>query len=415
MDFLNLENDKLEKTIVALYIKIADLDVSELANKKKITDLTTSCRKLETENNALRYDSYDCKIRNQSRSRQNQNKGQNVNHDPSRGRKRHVTWYTAKEACRNEIPRSDFSMCGYDCSVYTAIKLGSMNRLTDKLVWIGRIKARDDKVYKADSCKEDYTLTSIINNIAGIDGQTKCVVLNTSSPTYSSGVYGIEDCHNKHPYLCYEREPVSSDVRYNNVSVLFNNATYFDTEDLPDESECDKKCQYWYRCIGFLYNLQNNSCQRMIDSSENFDALPVFSLNDDPDSFNFFEPKSGKRGIPTETTTDGVTTGTTKMFTNQTSCKCPCNNTISEKTPLNSSDINEWIKNITNTLTLDKKKLSSYTRRLISANDSRSSSRAIGAVGGIVLAIVSISITAGDMCTLVSCLKKFAIKKCFKC
>ncbi|CAC5412310.1 unnamed protein product [Mytilus coruscus] len=88
IEFRNLENDKLERTIGTLYIKISGLDVSELANQKKIKDLTTSCRKLETEINALRNDSCDCKIRNQSRSRQNQNKGQNVNHDPSRGRRR---------------------------------------------------------------------------------------------------------------------------------------------------------------------------------------------------------------------------------------------------------------------------------------------------------------------------------------
>ncbi|CAC5422828.1 unnamed protein product [Mytilus coruscus] len=88
IEFRNLENDKLERTIGTLYIKISGLNVSELANQKKIKDLTTSCRKLETEINALRNDSCDCKIRNQSRSRQNQNKGQNVNHDPSRGRRR---------------------------------------------------------------------------------------------------------------------------------------------------------------------------------------------------------------------------------------------------------------------------------------------------------------------------------------
>ncbi|CAC5397777.1 unnamed protein product [Mytilus coruscus] len=98
MEFLNHKNDKLEKTIGALYIEISGLDVSELANKKKINDLTTSCSKLETENNALRYDSCDCKIKNQSRLRQNQNKEQNVNHDLSRGRRRHhynkaVIWH----------------------------------------------------------------------------------------------------------------------------------------------------------------------------------------------------------------------------------------------------------------------------------------------------------------------------------
>ncbi|XP_076090384.1 uncharacterized protein LOC143062604 [Mytilus galloprovincialis] len=377
-----------------------------------------------------------------------------------------VTWYTAKEACQSEISGSDFSMCGYDCSVYTALKLDRLNWLTDQLVWIGRIKERDDKVYKSNKCKEDLSLTSIVNQIAGIEGQTKCIVLNTSFPTYSSGVFGIDDCHNKHPYLCYHKKSVSSAVRYNNVSLLFNSATYFETVDLPDETECDKQCQYWYRCVGFLFNLQNNSCQKIIDSSENFDALPVFNVYDDPDSFNFFEVKSGKRAfleilqiansrsnetstvfsciptetttdgvttvttkslptdittdgvttattksLPTETTTDGVTTVTTEMFSNQTSCECPCSNTLSEHTPLNRSDINEWIKNITNTLTLDKKQLSSFTRRLISANDSRSSSRAMGAVGGIVLAILVISVTAGDMYTLVSYFKKLAFKR----
>ncbi|CAG2243124.1 unnamed protein product [Mytilus edulis] len=88
IEIRNLENDKLERTIRTLYTKIAGLDVPELANQKKIKDLTTSCRKLETEINALRHKSCDCKIPNPSMSRPIQNKGQNVNHDPSRGRRR---------------------------------------------------------------------------------------------------------------------------------------------------------------------------------------------------------------------------------------------------------------------------------------------------------------------------------------
>ncbi|CAG2206582.1 unnamed protein product [Mytilus edulis] len=88
IEIRNLENDKLERTIRTLYIKISGLDVSELANQKKIKDLTTSCRKLETEINALRNDSCDCKIKNPTMSRPIQSKGQNVNHDPSRGRRR---------------------------------------------------------------------------------------------------------------------------------------------------------------------------------------------------------------------------------------------------------------------------------------------------------------------------------------
>ncbi|VDI01302.1 Hypothetical predicted protein [Mytilus galloprovincialis] len=86
IEIRNLENDKLERTIRTLYTKIAGLDVSELANQKKMKDLITSCRKLETEINALRQNSCDCKIPNPSMSRPIQNKGQNVNHDPSRRR-----------------------------------------------------------------------------------------------------------------------------------------------------------------------------------------------------------------------------------------------------------------------------------------------------------------------------------------
>ncbi|CAG2252018.1 unnamed protein product [Mytilus edulis] len=86
IEIRNLENDKLERANRTLYIKISGLDVSELANQKKIKDLTTSFRKLETEINALRNDSCDCKIQNPLMSRPIQNKGQNVNHDPSRGR-----------------------------------------------------------------------------------------------------------------------------------------------------------------------------------------------------------------------------------------------------------------------------------------------------------------------------------------
>ncbi|CAG2239106.1 unnamed protein product [Mytilus edulis] len=82
--FFNLDDAEF------LQIDLKDQNIrlgrKEILNKTSIEGLAARCRKLETENNALRHKSCDCKIPNPSMSRPIQNKGQNVNHDPSRGR-----------------------------------------------------------------------------------------------------------------------------------------------------------------------------------------------------------------------------------------------------------------------------------------------------------------------------------------
>jgi hypothetical protein len=68
------------------------------------------------------------------------------------------------------------------------------------IVWIGRIKSKDDNnVYKTISCRKDEKLTSIFQDSEELSAQTRCIVLNTSHPTL---VYGIDDCYTKHPYIC---------------------------------------------------------------------------------------------------------------------------------------------------------------------------------------------------------------------
>ncbi|CAG2256464.1 unnamed protein product [Mytilus edulis] len=86
VDFLHDENNVLSVIVRDLKDQLADLEEKEILNKTSIEGLAARCLKLETENNALRHKSCDCKISNPSMSRPIQNKGQNVNNDPSRGR-----------------------------------------------------------------------------------------------------------------------------------------------------------------------------------------------------------------------------------------------------------------------------------------------------------------------------------------
>ena len=50
-------------------------------------------------------------------------------------------------------------------------------------------------VYKARSCNVD---TKYLVFMAA-EGQTGCMVLNTSNVEVS---YGIDECYDKHPYIC---------------------------------------------------------------------------------------------------------------------------------------------------------------------------------------------------------------------
>lgn len=68
---------------------------------------------------------------------------------------------------------------------------------------------------------------------------------------------------------------------------------------------------------------------------------------------------------------------------------------------VNSSELQDWIRNITTTLTVNKKQLSSYTRRLSSARDSRPSSTALGTFGAILLTISVIFVISGDVINVV--------------
>jgi len=93
-----------------------------------------------------------------------------------------------------------------------------------------------------------------------------------------------------------------------------------------------------------------------------------------------------------------VSTTTTTTTTN---CSCNC----SPRMTVNSSELQDWIRNITITLTVNKKQLSSYTRRLSSARDSRPSSVALGSLGAILIAISVIFVISGDVINVVLYLK----------
>jgi len=89
----------------------------------------------------------------------------------------------------------------------------------------------------------------------------------------------------------------------------------------------------------------------------------------------------------------------TTTTTRDCSCNCPPRMTV------NSSELQDWIRNITITLTVNKKQLSSYTRRLSSARDSRPSSIALGSLGAILIAIIVIFVISGDVINVVLYLK----------
>ena len=89
------------------------------------------------------------------------------------------------------------------------------------------------------------------------------------------------------------------------------------------------------------------------------------------------------------------------VSTTTTNCSCNC----SPRMTVNSSELQDWIRNITITFTVNKTKLSSYTRRLSSARDSRPSSIALGSLGAILLAIIVIFVISGDVINVVLYLK----------
>ncbi|KAK3095866.1 hypothetical protein FSP39_020130, partial [Pinctada imbricata] len=99
--------------------------------------------------------------------------------------------------------------------------------------------------------------------------------------------------------------------------------------------------------------------------------------------------------------TDWTTLFYTKTSTSDTNCMCYC--PTSSK---NTSDIQQKLDNIKKDLTLNKKVLNSYSRRLISADDQRTFSKAAGFVAVCVLCTVVGLIIACDITNVVKDTKK---------
>ena len=89
-------------------------------------------------------------------------------------------------------------------------------------------------------------------------------------------------------------------------------------------------------------------------------------------------------------------------------CRCGC---YSNQSSITIEELAEMIANLTSLLAVNKKSLSSYTRKLNNcANDSRTSSKCFGALGIIVI-IVSVSLVAfEDVVKLVQYLKQIMLK-----
>ncbi|CAG2199002.1 unnamed protein product [Mytilus edulis] len=105
----------------------------------------------------------------------------------------------------------------------------------------------------------------------------------------------------------------------------------------------------------------------------------------------------------TETTTELVPMTTTTL-----ECTCTLNECRSFK---NSTEILEMIENIKRNLYIDKKQLSSTKRRLISAEDPRTSSQSIGLFGVAILTSVILAIVLADVPRLLSFFKNSSINK----
>lgn len=77
---------------------------------------------------------------------------------------------------------------------------------------------------------------------------------------------------------------------------------------------------------------------------------------------------------------------------------------------VSSTELAEKVANLTSLLTLDKKKLSSYTRQKNSAEDSRPTSKFVGSVGIIILITVVCLVTGGDVVNVAMQSKLFVSK-----
>lgn len=119
--------------------------------------------------------------------------------------------------------------------------------------------------------------------------------------------------------------------------------------------------------------------------------------------------------ISAVSSSNGVITSSYVISGTTTSdCYCSCTLTLSSSSITN-AELQAKIEQIKTELTVDKKKTSSYKRKLTSAPDNRVSARSIGYVGVIILSIVVGLLVCIDISTLAKDTKSFFQRICSPC
>ncbi|KAJ8321414.1 hypothetical protein KUTeg_001034 [Tegillarca granosa] len=111
----------------------------------------------------------------------------------------------------------------------------------------------------------------------------------------------------------------------------------------------------------------------------------------------------------TTTQTLGITTTVTSPAPVNTGCQCKCKDlpaSILNSTEAFAAFLEEKIKEIQRSLTVNKKTISANIRKLTSATDSRTSATQVGSIGIAFLSVVLIGIVIPDLITLMQFLKR---------
>ena len=103
-------------------------------------------------------------------------------------------------------------------------------------------------------------------------------------------------------------------------------------------------------------------------------------------------------------------TGSISSSSTSSTCYCPCNSNSVQN--LTSEQITEKLQELKEELTVDKKDLSSWKRKLVSADDHRASAQSIGYVGAVILGAVVLFFVVLDFPRLVADSKLFFRNLC---
>lgn len=91
---------------------------------------------------------------------------------------------------------------------------------------------------------------------------------------------------------------ISERPKYYNTSLHHNTDVEEKITPNINKDRCQKMCDWWYLCVGYIFNFDALTCTHLADSySFNAYSTPLVTVTEDQSSYTVFEAKHSPRGM----------------------------------------------------------------------------------------------------------------------